>query len=252
MASKFGILFDDIPFTSAPEKRLAVTEARAELMRRAIVGIREFSSWAEVCHALTTAKYARAVDAAAGYLNCIVKPFFHIIQRALTPADFDAAEFACPASNTVIHHSLVKYFEDPEGAALTSADLHALVRATFRPPASFSTRADGTQTAVADGQIFVRPKLQPLITFYADMCSRTGVPPLDAIECGNRIFQLVNADDPELLLVNRSIEYSADAPRNARHKFLMHEVYAKMKGTGRMLEFFKEEIKADEDEEAMS
>ena len=173
----------------------------------------------------------------------VVEPFFAAVKRALpSAAAYEAAEFLHPGSRTIIRAAILPYLTSKTGGGgeggaasdLSASELDALLKAIFPQPSSYDA-ATGAATVAGQASRVDGSRLE----FFNRVCTK----PLDAIQVISKaIVEIVEADDPELLLVNRSVEYDANAARDALHATWMHEFYVRAKKTGRMLEFLKREM----------
>jgi len=64
-------------------------------------------------------------------MSSIVVPFFKVVKRALTEAEYAAAEFASPDSPTRLNARILPFLQS--GAVQSAEEFDALVRATFEP-----------------------------------------------------------------------------------------------------------------------
>ena len=243
-SSRFGVLFQEDPVETTPGT-LASTKAKVNHERAGLLDeIKKLPSW-DLPRVVSILGEEPTPKACSGYLMVIIEPFFSIVKRSLpSAAAYEAAEFLHPGSNTVLSAEILPYLtRSGEGVAdveLNPSEFTALLKATSPQPTSFDA---ATGMATLAGRAF---KVDgSMLHFFNRACTAMALK-MDAITVSRRLVEIVGANNPELLLVNRSVEYDANATRNALHKSLMHELYPLVKGHGRMLEFLKGEIAADE------
>ena len=241
-SERFGVLFQE-PVEATPgalaRREAAVTATRAGLLDK----IKEFKSsvtWWDLPRVVSILGEEPTQRACSGYLMLVVEPFFAAVKRALpSAAAYEAAEFLHPGSNTVLNAAILPYLTREAGAGgaadLSESEFGALLKAAFPQPSSFDA-ASGAVTVAGKALKMTLPRLD----FFKRM-----EPQLNAVLISKRLVEIMEADDPKLLLTNQSAEYDANAARDALHKSLMHELYTRMKRHGNMLDFMKEEMAAD-------